>query len=209
MLYAIPAVAPPRSWTPVLDTDRPKTQIERPVPLCDRVLHVERKFLHVRVPVKREKAALASQVYRKQDRARSAGRRRVRDGIKAWNSCTVTAWTPVPSPALTGCSARSTSIGRHRRRSAPRIRRHAPVPRRCCRRIRTCTWTPPWWWAGTSSGSPTWTSSAAIRPHPVRDRFSQHPYEWDRELRALRAMHLPVKDEAKILADNALRLFGA
>jgi predicted TIM-barrel fold metal-dependent hydrolase len=52
-----------------------------------------------------------------------------------------------------------------------------------------------------------------LRRHPDRilygTDFPNIPYEWDRELRALRAMHLPAEDEAKILADNALRLFGA
>jgi predicted TIM-barrel fold metal-dependent hydrolase len=34
------------------------------------------------------------------------------------------------------------------------------------------------------------------------------PYEWDRELKILRAMKLPAEDEAKILSGNAARLFG-
>ena len=52
-----------------------------------------------------------------------------------------------------------------------------------------------------------------LRRHPDRilygTDFPNIPYEWDRELRAVRAMHLPAEDEAKILAENALRLFGA
>jgi len=39
--------------------------------------------------------------------------------------------------------------------------------------------------------------------------FPNIPYEWDRELRALRALKLPAADEEKILSGNALRLFGA
>ena len=39
--------------------------------------------------------------------------------------------------------------------------------------------------------------------------FPNIPYEWDRELRALRAMKLPSRDEERILSGNALRLFGA
>jgi len=64
--------------------------------------------------------------------------------------------------------------------------------------------------AGTSSASPTWTSSAGIRTaSSTGPIFPNIPYKWDRELRAVRAMHLPAEDEAKILAENALRLFGA
>jgi predicted TIM-barrel fold metal-dependent hydrolase len=38
--------------------------------------------------------------------------------------------------------------------------------------------------------------------------FPNIPYEWDRELRALRALKLPAADEERILSGNALRLFG-
>jgi uncharacterized protein len=52
---------------------------------------------------------------------------------------------------------------------------------------------------------------AILRRHPDRilygTDFPNVPYEWDRELKALRAMALPPADEAKILGGNALRLF--
>jgi predicted TIM-barrel fold metal-dependent hydrolase len=38
--------------------------------------------------------------------------------------------------------------------------------------------------------------------------FPNLPYEWDRELKALRALGLPPGDEEKILSANAARLFG-
>jgi predicted TIM-barrel fold metal-dependent hydrolase len=50
-----------------------------------------------------------------------------------------------------------------------------------------------------------------LRRHPDRilygTDFPNIPYEWDRELRALRALKLPAADEQKILSANALRLF--
>lgn len=53
---------------------------------------------------------------------------------------------------------------------------------------------------------------AILRRHPDRilygTDFPNIPYGWDHELRALRAMKLPAKDEAKILRENALALFG-
>jgi hypothetical protein len=39
--------------------------------------------------------------------------------------------------------------------------------------------------------------------------FPQLPYEWDREIKALRGLKLPAADEEKILSGNAQRLFGA
>jgi uncharacterized protein len=52
-----------------------------------------------------------------------------------------------------------------------------------------------------------------LRRHPDRilygTDFPNIPYPWDHELRALRALHLPLEDEEKILSANALRLFGA
>jgi len=51
-----------------------------------------------------------------------------------------------------------------------------------------------------------------LRRHPDRILFGTDfpniPYDWDRELRALRALGLPPADEEKILARNALRLFA-
>ncbi|MGZ6125475.1 MAG: amidohydrolase family protein [Myxococcales bacterium] len=51
-----------------------------------------------------------------------------------------------------------------------------------------------------------------LRRHPDRilygTDFPNIPYEWDRELRALRALKLPPPDEEKILSANALKLFG-
>jgi predicted TIM-barrel fold metal-dependent hydrolase len=38
--------------------------------------------------------------------------------------------------------------------------------------------------------------------------FPNLPYEWDRELKVVRALRLPATDEALILAGNARRLFG-
>jgi predicted TIM-barrel fold metal-dependent hydrolase len=50
-----------------------------------------------------------------------------------------------------------------------------------------------------------------LRRHPDRilygTDFPNLPYEWDRELKALRRLALPAADEKKILAANALRLF--
>lgn len=50
-----------------------------------------------------------------------------------------------------------------------------------------------------------------LRRHPGRilygTDFPNLPYEWDRELVALRKLGLPKDDEEKILAKNALRLF--
>lgn len=50
-----------------------------------------------------------------------------------------------------------------------------------------------------------------LRRHPDRilygTDFPNLPYEWDRELVALRKLELPKADEEKILAKNALRLF--
>jgi predicted TIM-barrel fold metal-dependent hydrolase len=50
-----------------------------------------------------------------------------------------------------------------------------------------------------------------LRRHPDRilygSDFPNLPYEWDRELVALRKLGLPKQDEEKILAKNALRLF--
>jgi len=50
-----------------------------------------------------------------------------------------------------------------------------------------------------------------LRRHPDRILYGTDypnlPYEWDRELRALRKLGLPKHDEEKILAKNALRLF--
>jgi predicted TIM-barrel fold metal-dependent hydrolase len=52
-----------------------------------------------------------------------------------------------------------------------------------------------------------------LRRHPERilygTDFPNIPYAWDHELRALRAMKLPAAAEERILAGNALRLFGA
>ena len=54
---------------------------------------------------------------------------------------------------------------------------------------------------------------AILRRHPDRilygTDFPNIPYSWDRELRAIRALRLPAGDEEKILAGNALRLFGS
>ena len=51
-----------------------------------------------------------------------------------------------------------------------------------------------------------------LRRHPDRILFGTDfpniPYEWDRELRALRGLRLPARDEEQILSGNALRLFG-
>ena len=51
-----------------------------------------------------------------------------------------------------------------------------------------------------------------LRRHPDRilygTDFPNIPYAWDRELKALRALKLPPRDEAAILSGNALRLFG-
>jgi len=51
-----------------------------------------------------------------------------------------------------------------------------------------------------------------LRRHPDRilygTDFPNLPYQWDRELKALRALKLPPADEEKILSGNALRLFG-
>jgi predicted TIM-barrel fold metal-dependent hydrolase len=38
--------------------------------------------------------------------------------------------------------------------------------------------------------------------------FPNLPYEWDRELRAVRRLGLPPSDEALVLSGNARRLFG-
>jgi predicted TIM-barrel fold metal-dependent hydrolase len=50
-----------------------------------------------------------------------------------------------------------------------------------------------------------------LRRHPDRILFGTDfpniPYDWNRELNALRAMKLPPADEEKILSGNALRLF--
>jgi uncharacterized protein len=52
-----------------------------------------------------------------------------------------------------------------------------------------------------------------LRRHPDRilygTDFPNIPYPFDRELRALRALKLPEKDEEKVLSANALALFGA
>ncbi len=52
-----------------------------------------------------------------------------------------------------------------------------------------------------------------LRRHPGRilygTDFPNIPYPWDHELRALKALRLPVEDEEKILSGNALRLFGS
>jgi len=52
-----------------------------------------------------------------------------------------------------------------------------------------------------------------LRRHPDRilygTDFPNIPYEWTGSCAPLRAMNLPAEDEAKILAGNALRLFGA
>jgi predicted TIM-barrel fold metal-dependent hydrolase len=52
-----------------------------------------------------------------------------------------------------------------------------------------------------------------LRRHPDRilygTDFPNIPYEWDRELKALRALKLPTADEEKILSGNARRLFGS
>lgn len=54
--------------------------------------------------------------------------------------------------------------------------------------------------------------SGIVRRNPDRilygTDFPNLPYEWDRELRAVRALELPAADEAKILGGNAARLFG-
>lgn len=51
-----------------------------------------------------------------------------------------------------------------------------------------------------------------LRRHPDRilygTDFPNLPYEWTRELKALRALGLPAADEEKILSGNALRLFA-
>ena len=51
-----------------------------------------------------------------------------------------------------------------------------------------------------------------LRRHPGRilygTDFPNIPYEWDHELKALRALRLPAADEERILSGNALRLFG-
>ena len=51
-----------------------------------------------------------------------------------------------------------------------------------------------------------------LRRHPDRILFGTDfpniPYEWDRELKALRGLRLPARDEEQILSGNALRLFG-
>jgi predicted TIM-barrel fold metal-dependent hydrolase len=38
--------------------------------------------------------------------------------------------------------------------------------------------------------------------------FPNLPYEWDRELQVIRSLRLPAADEARILSENARRLFG-
>jgi predicted TIM-barrel fold metal-dependent hydrolase len=52
-----------------------------------------------------------------------------------------------------------------------------------------------------------------LRRHPDRilygTDFPNIPYEWDRGLKALRALKLPPADEEKILSGNARRLFGS
>ena len=51
-----------------------------------------------------------------------------------------------------------------------------------------------------------------LRRHPDRilygTDFPNIPYEWDHELKALRSLKLPPRDEEEILSGNALRLFG-
>jgi len=51
-----------------------------------------------------------------------------------------------------------------------------------------------------------------LRRHPDRilygTDFPNIPYEWDHELKALRTLKLPPRDEEQILSGNALRLFG-
>ena len=53
---------------------------------------------------------------------------------------------------------------------------------------------------------------AILARHPDRILFGTDfpnlPDDWDRELRALRALGLPAADEERILSGNALRLFG-
>lgn len=51
-----------------------------------------------------------------------------------------------------------------------------------------------------------------VRRHPDRILYGTDypnlPYEWDRELKAVRALRMPPQDEAKVLGGNAARLFG-
>ena len=55
-------------------------------------------------------------------------------------------------------------------------------------------------------------SPEIIRRHPDRilygTDFPNLPYDWDRELKTMRALNLPAEDEAKVLGGNAVKLFG-